>query len=192
MNIAVIGTGQIGGTIGRAFAKAGHDVVFGSRDPGSSDAAGDSPAKVATAAEAVRDADVVVVAIPARLVGDFLREHDLTGKLIVDATNNFPNAVLHSAALVAELAPGSRYARAFNNQTWETFATPTWDGVRGDLFFTSEEADRAIVEQLIEAVGLQPIYLGPGQADLMDAALRLLAPIFTTQGRHVGIKVLID
>ena len=34
MRVAVIGTGNIGGTIGRAFARAGNDVVFGSRSPG--------------------------------------------------------------------------------------------------------------------------------------------------------------
>jgi predicted dinucleotide-binding enzyme len=192
MNIAVIGTGNIGGTLGRAFARAGLEVVFGSRDPGASTAAGDTSAKVATTTEAVMAADVVVVAIPAHQVADFLRAHELDGKLIVDATNNFPNPVLHSAELVARLAPRSRYARAFNSQTWETFATPTWHGIQGDLFFTSEEADQATVEQLIEAVGLRPVYLGAGQADLLDTALRLLAPIFSTHGRHVGFKVLTD
>ncbi|WP_084724503.1 NAD(P)-binding domain-containing protein [Streptacidiphilus melanogenes] len=72
---AVIGTGNIGGTLGRAFARAGHAVVFGSRDPAASDAAGDTAAKVATPAEAVAAADTVLLAIPAGDVEEFLRTH---------------------------------------------------------------------------------------------------------------------
>ncbi|MCU1614305.1 MAG: hypothetical protein JWO98_1845 [Frankiales bacterium] len=34
LTVAVVGTGSVGGTLGRAFARAGHTVVFGS--PGSS------------------------------------------------------------------------------------------------------------------------------------------------------------
>ena len=33
MIVAVIGTGLIGGTLGRAFARAGHTTVYGSRHP---------------------------------------------------------------------------------------------------------------------------------------------------------------
>lgn len=40
MRVAVIGTGPIGGTLGRAFARGGHQVVFGSRHPEGSSVAG--------------------------------------------------------------------------------------------------------------------------------------------------------
>ena len=33
MNVTVIGTGFIGGTLGRALAGRGHQVTFGSRHP---------------------------------------------------------------------------------------------------------------------------------------------------------------
>jgi predicted dinucleotide-binding enzyme len=42
MRIAVIGTGNLGGTLGRAFAGAGHQVTFGSRHPDDDQAAGDT------------------------------------------------------------------------------------------------------------------------------------------------------
>ena len=35
MRITVIGTGNVGGTLGRRWAEAGHDVTFGTRDPSS-------------------------------------------------------------------------------------------------------------------------------------------------------------
>ena len=35
MKIAIIGAGNVGGTLGRAWVKAGHEVMFGVRDPSS-------------------------------------------------------------------------------------------------------------------------------------------------------------
>ena len=192
--IAIIGTGKIGGTLGRAFARTGLEVVFGSRNPAGSMAAGDTPARAVTVGEAVAAGDVVLLAQPAQEVVAFLRANApaLDNKLIVDATNNFPGPVLHCAVAVAEHAPGARYARAFSSQTWETYEEPTWAGTPGDLVFTSEETDRAEVEELINAVGLHPVYLGPGQQDLVDAVLRLLVPEWAEHGRHVGLRILTD
>ncbi len=191
--IAVIGSGNIGGTIGRALARAGLDVVFGSRDPLASKAAGETAARVATVAEAVAEADTVLLAVPGGGVPALLRDHGaaLDGKLVVDASNNFPGPVLNAAAAVAELAPGARYARAFNSQPWESYAEPTWDGVRGDLVFTARAgADEVRVAELIEAVGLRPYYVGPDKQDLADAVLWLLFPELERSGRHVGLHIL--
>jgi predicted dinucleotide-binding enzyme len=46
MEIAVIGTGFIGGILGNALARAGHTVRFGSRHPGDDAVADGSPATV--------------------------------------------------------------------------------------------------------------------------------------------------
>jgi predicted dinucleotide-binding enzyme len=194
VRIAVIGTGNVGGTLGRAFARAGLHVVFGSRDPGGSTVAGDTTAKVTTVADAVTGADVVVLAQPGDQVGDFLRTHAaaLDGTLVVDATNRFPGPVLHGAAEVAELAPGARYARAFSTQAWETFEAPTWNGVPGDLFFAAPDADRSTVEQLINAVGLRPQYVGAGEQTMLDPLLFVLFSAFEQHGRHVGVRLLTD
>ncbi|WP_051945186.1 NADPH-dependent F420 reductase [Streptacidiphilus rugosus] len=184
--IAVIGSGNIGGSLGRAFARAGHTVVFGARKPDAPDAV--------TLAEAVAAGETVVLAIPADAVEGFLREHGpaLAGKLLLDATNRFPGPVLHSADLVAELAPGARYARAFNSQPWETYVDPLWDGVPGSLFYTvADESDAPTLEALIEAVGLAPASAGVNRPDLLDAALFLLFPSMQ-KGRHTGLKVLHD
>jgi len=35
MKIAVIGIGNVGGTLGPAWANAGHEVIFGVREPNS-------------------------------------------------------------------------------------------------------------------------------------------------------------
>ena len=195
MNIAVIGTGNIGSTLGRAFARSGIDVRLGSRDPArSAGAAGDTGAQVLTVDETLDGADVVLVAVPGGRVVDFLREHAgaLDGTLIIDSANRVGQPVVNSAADVAELVPGARYARAFNSYAWEVFDRPELDGQRPDLIYTSEDADRAVVEQLIEAVGLRPMWLGPGQADVLDTALRLMFPLFTRYGRRTAMRFLTE
>jgi predicted dinucleotide-binding enzyme len=192
MTTAVIGTGFIGGTLGRAFAAAGIPTVFGSRHPDDKSVAGDGSATVATIADAVTQADTVVLAQPSDAVAGFLREHDLAGKLIIDATNNVAAPVANHAAAVAELAPDARYARAFNTLGGENFEDPDFDGTKADLFFSSSPEDRAKLEELIEAVGLRPMYLGDNQQDVVDGVLRLWFALAVGQGhgRHLAFSTL--
>ena len=37
MTIGIIGSGNVGGTLGTRWAKAGHDIVYGTRDPQAND-----------------------------------------------------------------------------------------------------------------------------------------------------------
>jgi 8-hydroxy-5-deazaflavin:NADPH oxidoreductase len=195
MTVAVVGTGRVGGTLGRAFARAGMDVRLGSRDPeASATAAGDSGARVMAVDAALDRADVVLVALPGNRVVDFLRTHAaaLEGTLVVDVANRVGDPTVNSAADVAAIVPGARYARAFNSYGWEVFEAPDFDGERPHLLYSADEADRATVEDLIEAVGLRPMYVGPDQADVVDAVLRVLFPMFRRYGRHTAFRVLTD
>ena len=182
MNIAVIGTGKIGRTLGEALAAAGHDVRYGSRMPKES------------VSEALDGAEAVIVGIPGHAVADFARDHadELTGKVVIDAANKFGNGPAHSAAEFAVFAPAAHYARAFNALGWENFADPVFDGVVADLIYSADEADREIVERLIRDTGLNPVCLGPGQHDLLDQLLELWFTLVHSQGRgrHLALKVL--
>jgi predicted dinucleotide-binding enzyme len=194
MSTAVIGTGFIGGTLGRAFARAGLPTVFGSRDPARDEAAADSGARVAAIADAVAEADTVVLAIPASAVEAFLTDHgaSLAGKLVVDAANDVGGPVAHHAEAVARLAPQARYARAFNTLGGENLADPDFDGVRADMFFSARAEDRPALEELIRAVGLRPMYLGEGQQDVVDGVLRLWFALAVGQGhgRQLAFRTL--
>lgn len=183
MTIAVIGTGFIGGTVGRAFARAGHATVFGSRRPGDTVAA-DSGASTASIADAIGRGDTVLLALPASAVEDVLRDHGdaLAGKLVIDAANNVGKPVAHHAELVARYAPGARYARAFNTLGGENFADPDFAGTPADLFYSAPAGDRALLDDLITAVGLRPMYLGENQQDTVDGVLRLWFALAVGQG----------
>jgi predicted dinucleotide-binding enzyme len=198
MSVAVIGTGMVGTAVGRGLAEAGKTVAFGSRSPGKAVEIADGTAvRVTGIRDAITGADVVVVAVPGGAVADFARQHGaaLDGKLVVDATNDVGGGgPAHGAGAFSEHAPGARYARAFNSLGWENFAEPDFHGVRADLFFSSGPGDRAAVEEIIAAVGLRPIYLGPDQQDMLDGVMRLWFTLAIGQGRgrHLAFKVLDD
>jgi 8-hydroxy-5-deazaflavin:NADPH oxidoreductase len=182
VEIAVIGTGFIGGILGRALAQSGHTVTFGSRQPEQDDLASTAGATVVPVAEALGRAEVVLLALPAAAVGELAVEHGpaLQGKLIVDATNKMGGQVANSRSA---LPPGVRYARAFNTLGGENLAEPEFPGGRADMFFSASEGDRATVEEMIEGVGLRPIYVGADQEELIDALFRLWVALAMGQGR---------
>src|SRR5947209_5312418 len=91
MKIAVIGMGNVGGVLGRRWAGAGHQVVFGVRDPDDHKKQEQAQAAGATAAgvrAAAAGAEVVVLTVPWPAVPDTLASAgNLAGKVLLDCTN---------------------------------------------------------------------------------------------------------
>jgi 8-hydroxy-5-deazaflavin:NADPH oxidoreductase len=182
MDIAVVGTGFIGGTLGRSLARAGHRVTFGSRHPVDDEVAAGTNATTASVEAALAAADVVILAVPGPAVAEVTvgNAAALSGTLVIDATNRMGEPVGNSRA---DLPSGVRYARAFNTLGGENMADPDFDDGPADMFFSSPEADRQTVEAVIEGVGLRPIYVGPDQEALIDCLFRLWIALAVTQGR---------
>jgi predicted dinucleotide-binding enzyme len=181
MQITVIGTGFIGGILGGALARSGHEVTFGSRHPDDEVLSGIS-ATVVPVAEALSRSDVVIIAIPAAGVAELADEYGeaLAGKLVIDATNKMGQLVPNSRA---SLPSTVRYVRAFNSMGGENMADPVFaDGI-ADMFFSAPVADRATAEAVIEGVGLRPVYVGEDQERLIDALFQLWITLAHQQGR---------
>jgi predicted dinucleotide-binding enzyme len=90
MRIAIAGAGRIGATLGRIWAGRGHEVVFTlSRDQAKlSQVAAEIGGETAEPPDAVRSADVVLVAVPGRALAEALQAlGPLDGKVVIDATN---------------------------------------------------------------------------------------------------------
>jgi len=170
MKIAVIGKGNIGGTLGGKWTAAGHDVVYGARG-GSGEGPGGAP--VRGIGEALEDAEVVLLAVPGQVVPDVVREHGaaLAGRMVIDAVNRIGAPEFDSRALIADAAPSARYVRAFNSLGWENFADPMPGAA---MFFAADPEARAVAEELISAVGLEPAFVGDATATpTVDALLPL-------------------
>jgi 8-hydroxy-5-deazaflavin:NADPH oxidoreductase len=190
MRIAVIGKGNIGGTLGSRWRSAGHDVVYGARA-----GAGEGPGGVPVRAigEALEDAEVVLLAVPGQAVPDVMQEHGaaLAGKVVIDAVNRIGAPEFDSRALIAAAAPSARYVRAFNSLGWENFADPV-PGVA--MFFAADPEARAVAEELISAVGLEPAFVGDATATAtatVDALLPLWFTLVKLNGgnRRVALRI---
>ena len=191
MRIAVIGKGNIGGSLGRKWRTAGHDVVYGARD-GSGEGPGGAP--VLGIGNALKDADVVLLAVPGKVVPDVVSEHRaaLAGKTVIDAVNRIGAPEFDSRAIIADAAPQARYVRAFNTLGWENFVNPL-PGT--DLFFAADPAARATAEELIEAVGLRPAFVGDaGATATVDALLPLWFALVQQNGgnRRLALRLVTE
>jgi predicted dinucleotide-binding enzyme len=177
MRIGIIGSGKIGATIGRLWAKAGHSVRFGSREPERLAAfAEEFGASVGTQDDAVGFAEAMFTASPYGSWPDMAARlaPSLVGKLVMDAANPYPardgafaqsalDAKQGSGAPVARLLPGAYYVRAFNSVYWETLRDQAHRAppllaiplVGDDLASLDEAAG------LVADAGFDPLVVGP-------------------------------
>ena len=171
MDVAIIGTGFIGTTLGNALAAAGFDVVFGSRKGG----VGGLGLRTTTVGGALTAAEAVILAIPGSAVASFAAEHAgaLDGMLVIDATNTMGGDVPNARG---KLPKTVRYARAFSTLGGENFANPVFPDGRADLFFSAPESDRATVESLIGGVGLSADLRWRGHGRSRRFSLQALDP----------------
>tara|TARA_R110000782_G_scaffold153296_1_gene245785 strand:- start:177 stop:869 length:693 start_codon:yes stop_codon:yes gene_type:complete len=175
--IAVIGTGNVGSALGTELASQGHTIIYGSRSPLGLKALDvakktQGEATTSTPREAAADAGIVVLAVPGMVVEDVVRSlGDLSGKLIIDATN--PLVVEEPLAfsfgvqtsngeIVQAAAPGARVVKAFNTISWQSMIDPEIaDGPLYVPIVGNDPEAKRIVAGFVKAMGLNPIDLGP-------------------------------
>lgn len=171
MDYAIIGFGEIGQTLARAFARSGIDVsVATTRDPKSfaSAAAAIGPGVIPkTLAEAVK-ADVIFLAVRFQSHPDVAKAlPNWQGKIIVDVTNAYgvSDGELGgqpSAKVVAQAFAGGRLVKGFNHLVASVLdQDPAVHGGKRVVFLTSnDDAAAEEVALLAGNLGFAPIKLG--------------------------------
>jgi predicted dinucleotide-binding enzyme len=202
VKIALIGSGMMGKTLAAKWDAAGHEVVFGSREPARKQAER-SPENTDIPFETIPDAishsQVVVFVIPGGAMKDVIQANaeGLDGKILIDATNDLQGP---SASHVESLTASARTAkvfRAFNSLGWENFANPTFGTIAADLFYCGPDSTDAqqTFEGLVSDVGLRPIRVGDlDKVGVVDSVLTLWFTLASGRGmgRHLAFKVLTD
>jgi predicted dinucleotide-binding enzyme len=200
MQIAIIGSGNIGGTLGMQWARLGHQIRFGVRDPQSAKAqaalekAG-ATTTLTTITSALADADVVLLALPGAAMQEFATTYgtQMDGKIVIDASNRFGQDTINSLAPLRTAAPTALLVRAFNSLGWENFAEPVVNGVQVDLFYCAQEAARSTMHDLIAGIGLNPVLVGDiDQVALVDnlGALWVRLAFGAGMGRRITLKLI--
>src|SRR5262252_7042716 len=88
MRIAIIGAGSVGATVGRAWIKHGEDVTWGVRNPADPKHAALPKERVKVPAEAIKQAEVVVIATPWSAAAAAIKSlGSLAGKIVIDCMN---------------------------------------------------------------------------------------------------------
>lgn len=204
MDIGVLGAGNVGGTLGRSWARRGHRVVFGVRSVEGADrtlleVAG---ARFASQDEAGAFGEVVALSIPWDAVetvlaslGDRLRD-----KILLDCTNpNFTadpgqHHPLSGGQRVAGWAPGARVVKIFNTTGWENIADPVYGAMRATMFYAGDDPDaKNVAAGLAAEAGFDPVDAGPlSNADLLESLARLWGKLAYGQqmGRDIAFHLL--
>lgn len=178
--VAVIGVGLIGGSIGRALVRSGRDVVGFDRDPGRLAAAVDAGAVTTAAsslAEAARDAEVVLVALPVGAIPAAVIEAlDVGARVVTDVGSVKASVVKTVEDARPETAPrfvgghpmaGSEQeglegadAELFQGATW--VLTPTR---------TTDPEAFARVQSLVRSLGAEVVAIDAANHDVMVAVV---------------------
>lgn len=164
MNIAIIGSGNIGSGLARTFAKTKHGVVLADRKGGQEAAdklaADGITVQAASIAPAVAQADVVILAVPYGAVAGLAGQADFAGKIVIDVTNPVTadfsalevSGNTSAAEQIAGLLSGARVVKAFNTVFAQVYTEGLdFNGTPVQTFVASD--DEAARETVIKLAG---------------------------------------
>ena len=173
--IGIVGSGRVGGAIGAVWVKAGHEVMFSSRDIEHDRALAarlGAGARAGTPREAAAFGDVVMISVPYRAlpeVGKDLADL-LKGKTVIDTCNPFVArdgeiatwAREKGAGLAsAELLPAAGIVRAFNAIGAARMGTAHEQPGRIGMPIAGDDAQAvAAASRLIRDIGYEPVLIG--------------------------------
>jgi hypothetical protein len=201
MKIGILGSGTVGSNMGRAWAASGHQVMFGSREPGGAKMRAllgeiGAGAAAGTAAEAVAFGDVIAIALPWTALPDVLASAgDWSGKIVIDATNRFSDPPAGSASLTEDIArqTGAHVVKALNTIGAEHYVDPTFSGQPATAFICGDDdGAKAAVASLVTDMGFEVIDIGPlSNAALLDNLARLWVALARSGfGRDFAFRIL--
>jgi predicted dinucleotide-binding enzyme len=198
MKIGIIGSGNVGGALGSRWAKLGHEVVFGTRNPEGGDvqklaARASGKTSAATLVETAREAEVLLLATPWPVTEQIIAGlGDLNGKILIDATNPLLpdlSGLTHGSSTsggeqVAGWARGAKVVKAFNTVGANIMADPAFDGHKPVMFYCGDDAQaKHVVKKLIDELVFEAIDAGPlTQARLLEPFALLWISMAYAQG----------
>ncbi len=196
MNIAIIGAGSVGGNLARGWARKGHSIVFGARDPKSTKLAAVlaevAGARATTMAEAVAGAEVVVLATPWEGTTTLVSGLDLGDRVVIDATNPIGpdlsgltvGGSTSGGEEVARAARSTRVVKCFNTTGANNYLNPVYPGGAATMLYCGDDPGaKTTVRRLGEDLGFAMVDAGPlSRARLLEPAALLWISLAYPQG----------
>ncbi len=199
MKLGIIGSGNIGKSVGAWASRLGYEVTFSAKNQKHAEdaarAAGRN-SKAGTVREVVEKADLVLLAAPYTAMKGILTDLGplVDGKILIDATNvlspDFSGLTIGLTTSAAEeiqkLVPKAQVVKAFNAIFAQVLASqnPEKNGKKISVFYASDNNEaKAKVAELINKMGFDAVDAGPLKA---ARTLEPLALLMVSLGYGLG------
>jgi predicted dinucleotide-binding enzyme len=201
MKLAIIGAGNVGGTLGAAWAqKAGHEIFFGVKNPKSDKTQAalgklGGKGRAGTPAEAAAFGEMIVLTTPWPVTEAVIRSMgDLNGRIILDATNPLvrgPDGIsleighsISAGEKVQGWAQGASVFKTLNTTGFGNMADPVFHGVKSIMFVAGDDAaNKPKVIGLVSDLGFDVVDAGPlRNARLLEAHASLWIDLALARG----------
>lgn len=199
--VAVIGTGDMGNSLGPKLASIGYRVVYGSRDPSTERVQmlvkNTAPtARAATQMEAAQSADIVLLAVPWPAMGQVARNlGNLDGKIVIDVSfpfeqgpDGYPQSTVEtsSAEMIQAWNPGAMVVK-WSLPTAHYIDEPQKLGYRpSNLIAGDDRRSKETVARIAHAIGQDPFDAGPLRMSRAVEAqvLLFMVPLYQRRAAH--------
>ena len=203
-SIAIIGTGDMGDSLGPRLAGLGYAVIYGSRDPDNEKMQAllgltGHGAKAAAPADAASQGSIVILAVPWPAMENVAQNlGSLDGKIVVDISMpsiqgedgyHVPLLETSSAEMIQSWNPGARVVKAFATQGSFLIDNPEAVGGPATVPIASNDRDaKEVIARLAAEMGLDPVDAGPLRMAREIEALQRLYMVPILQRRDAAFE----
>lgn len=200
MNIAIIGTGNVGGALATNWSKKGHTITLGVKDIHQFkglDLLKNENTNAYSIKEAVSKSEVILIATPPTAIFEIIDQlGDVAGKIIIDATNSVRATPEPYKTVYHCLADktNAEIVKCFNTTGFENMLNPIYKGEGIDMFMAGDsDSAKKIANQLAIDAGFATC-LDFGKADKVELLEKLALSwinlaIMQGHGRNIAFKV---
>lgn len=203
MKIAILGSGNVGTALGSGWIKAGHEVVFGVRNPSSSKSLKAleiiTSAKISSLSEAATVSEIIVITTPPEAVLELIPLlGDVSTKTIIDVTNAIrtkpePYATAYEA--IKTILGTQKVVKCFNSTGFENMKNPTYPLGGIDMFAAGNDIEsKKIAQKLALDLGFENCYDfgGDDKVELLEkfALSWINIAIMQGHGRNLAFKLI--
>ncbi len=203
MNIAIIGTGNVGGALATVWAQHGHMIRLGVRDVESFKGQRlllNSNTSAMPITVAVEESQVVVIATPApSAIAVAQSLGDTTNKVIIDTMNivqgRGPQGYSNTTAAILDHTQSRDVVKCFNTTGFNNIEHPVYGATSLDMFVAGNSVrGKEIAKQLSLDAGFEHCYDvgGNDKFELMEQFATFWINLAMSQGlgRDIGFKLL--
>lgn len=203
MNIAIIGTGNVGGALAQGLNRAGHRIRLGVRDLEhfkGKDLLNAAPEiTVHPVREAVESSDVIILAAPAQVADQVARQlGDVAGKIIIDTMNGVfmrPEGFANTTDAILANCNTPDVVKCFNSTGFENMLDPKYGELAADMFVAGDSVrGKAVASGLARDLGFGEVwdFGGLDKVSLLEqfALSWINLAILQKHGRGIAFKIL--